>query len=351
VAALADDVRRHLADQPVAAGPPTTWYRVRKFVRRNRAALAVILLLLALCGAAVGGVLRMRHVEQQAAEARQKASEVEQKAEEEADATKRDLAASQELGANWRKVNEWEGVRSQFVQVDRWLGDVPAVARPAVQLAPDDRRRLRRAMLEDVLSRVERTPPIPLEPQLSISLLTEVAVRLVAASAYAEFDRPAQGIPHLERAVVIQHYLGSPDSGLTPGIKPSARKVAVLFRVQLLDLRERAGAEAVEKLEAEASELAEILKTGEIRPGTQQALAAIRGALLGRRGEFAAGKWPLLSRYAALTRRHNPASELLGGERTATIRRLVALYEAWGRPDEAADWAALLPAGNQGRKQ
>jgi serine/threonine protein kinase/Flp pilus assembly protein TadD len=35
---LAADVQRYLADQPVQAGPPGTAYRVRKFVRRHRAA-------------------------------------------------------------------------------------------------------------------------------------------------------------------------------------------------------------------------------------------------------------------------------------------------------------------------
>ncbi|MFG0317679.1 MAG: protein kinase [Planctomycetota bacterium JB042] len=40
-AALADDVRRHLEDLPVSAGPPGPIYRLRKFVRRNRAAVAL----------------------------------------------------------------------------------------------------------------------------------------------------------------------------------------------------------------------------------------------------------------------------------------------------------------------
>ena len=33
---LALDIRRHLADEPVRAARPTTWYRVRKFARRHR---------------------------------------------------------------------------------------------------------------------------------------------------------------------------------------------------------------------------------------------------------------------------------------------------------------------------
>jgi WD40 repeat protein/serine/threonine protein kinase len=37
---LADDVRRHLNDEPVMAGPPSSWYRLRKLARRNRAGMA-----------------------------------------------------------------------------------------------------------------------------------------------------------------------------------------------------------------------------------------------------------------------------------------------------------------------
>jgi serine/threonine-protein kinase len=38
--ALAADVERYLRDEPVAAGPPSAWYRFRKFARRRRGALA-----------------------------------------------------------------------------------------------------------------------------------------------------------------------------------------------------------------------------------------------------------------------------------------------------------------------
>jgi non-specific serine/threonine protein kinase/serine/threonine-protein kinase len=39
---LAADIRRHLADQPVLAGPPSSVYRARKFARRHRIAVAVV---------------------------------------------------------------------------------------------------------------------------------------------------------------------------------------------------------------------------------------------------------------------------------------------------------------------
>jgi Tfp pilus assembly protein PilF/serine/threonine protein kinase len=44
--AFAADVRRYLADEPVQARPASAWYRLRKFVRRNRTTLAPAALLL-----------------------------------------------------------------------------------------------------------------------------------------------------------------------------------------------------------------------------------------------------------------------------------------------------------------
>jgi eukaryotic-like serine/threonine-protein kinase len=55
VAALADDLRRYLADEPVSARPDSLPYRARKFVRRHRLGVgAVSLTLLALVGGIVG---------------------------------------------------------------------------------------------------------------------------------------------------------------------------------------------------------------------------------------------------------------------------------------------------------
>jgi eukaryotic-like serine/threonine-protein kinase len=48
--ALALDVQRHLTDQPVEACPPSTAYRVRKFVRRNRVVVLTMFAILAALG-------------------------------------------------------------------------------------------------------------------------------------------------------------------------------------------------------------------------------------------------------------------------------------------------------------
>ena len=54
VGELATDLRNYLADRPVAVGAPTTLYRLRKFVRRNRGqSIAFSLALLGICTALV----------------------------------------------------------------------------------------------------------------------------------------------------------------------------------------------------------------------------------------------------------------------------------------------------------
>ncbi len=61
---LARDIEHYLRDEPVLATPPSSWYRMRKFVRRHRGpVLAGSLLLLALVGGVVGttwGLFRAR---------------------------------------------------------------------------------------------------------------------------------------------------------------------------------------------------------------------------------------------------------------------------------------------------
>ncbi|WP_313912594.1 serine/threonine-protein kinase [Tahibacter sp.] len=52
--ALADDIERHLRDQPVSAHPPSRWYRASKFVRRHRGGVVTSAALLIAVAAALG---------------------------------------------------------------------------------------------------------------------------------------------------------------------------------------------------------------------------------------------------------------------------------------------------------
>ncbi len=56
VAALADDVQRHLAHQPILARPESLGARTRKFVRRHRLGVAASALIVAAIGAGVAGI-------------------------------------------------------------------------------------------------------------------------------------------------------------------------------------------------------------------------------------------------------------------------------------------------------
>ena len=69
--ALADDVERHLDGRPVAAHPPTRWYRARKFVQRHRGGVAITaLLVLGMLASLFVAVLQARRAEGEASRAR-----------------------------------------------------------------------------------------------------------------------------------------------------------------------------------------------------------------------------------------------------------------------------------------
>jgi eukaryotic-like serine/threonine-protein kinase len=63
--ALAADVQRYLADEPVQAGPPSAWYRFGKFARRNKGPLlAASVIFLVLAGGSVGTTVGLVQAEQ-----------------------------------------------------------------------------------------------------------------------------------------------------------------------------------------------------------------------------------------------------------------------------------------------
>ncbi len=69
-AALAADVRRHLADQPITARPPSALYQLRKFARRNRSLVAgVIAVFVTLIAGIVTTTYQALHAREQATRA------------------------------------------------------------------------------------------------------------------------------------------------------------------------------------------------------------------------------------------------------------------------------------------
>jgi non-specific serine/threonine protein kinase/serine/threonine-protein kinase len=69
---LARDVRRHMANQPVEASPPGTWYRVTKFMRRHRVGVAAgLVVLVALVVGVVGTSIGLIRAKREAETSRQ----------------------------------------------------------------------------------------------------------------------------------------------------------------------------------------------------------------------------------------------------------------------------------------
>ncbi|MCS7471266.1 protein kinase, partial [Stieleria sp. ICT_E10.1] len=88
---LAEDVARHLANEPVDARPPTLRYRASKYVRRNRVPLAVTALLITVLAAGLASTNSQRmRANREASEAEEK-EKVAKEARQQADVLNQDL--------------------------------------------------------------------------------------------------------------------------------------------------------------------------------------------------------------------------------------------------------------------
>jgi serine/threonine protein kinase/tetratricopeptide (TPR) repeat protein len=114
VDALAKDVGRYLADEPVQACPPSVRYRVRKLARRHRAGLAVaglVLTFVVLSGAGAGWVVRDRAARQADANREQAAREADKD---------REVAQGLSDAARARDGRRWAEARQAVKRVE-WL--------------------------------------------------------------------------------------------------------------------------------------------------------------------------------------------------------------------------------------
>ena len=142
--ALADDLKRHLENEPVRAGPPTARYRLGKFLRKHRVAVAAgglvaIALVLGLIGTAIGFVRARaaldRAITLQIAEANQRAA-----ADRARDAADRARVAAEQAKTQADTANQFlrdllmsragdsrGGLQAAVARLDQgWLKDQPA---------------------------------------------------------------------------------------------------------------------------------------------------------------------------------------------------------------------------------
>jgi len=195
---LQADVVRYLSHEPVTAGPPSFWYRTRKFVRRHRlAALSAATILAGLVFGIVGASMGMLEASRQRDEA----------------SRQRDEARDNELRAleNERKAREAETLAS-YREED---------ARKAREVAEDESRQARRLtdFVVDTITLAD--PSLSPEPGLALASVLrragekigtafigrpegELAIRKAIGRAFYSLGELDQAEEHLQRVLEIQ---------------------------------------------------------------------------------------------------------------------------------------------------
>jgi tRNA A-37 threonylcarbamoyl transferase component Bud32 len=204
--ALARDVQRYLAGEPVLAVPPSASYRLRKFARKHGAALATAAALtgLLVSGVAVSSWQAVRATRAQQAEAER--AEGEKKAKEEAqqerDAKER---ARQEEEQERRYAQAIAGfVRDDFFALTSVEGQERFGGTTAVPL---DKDTTLRQLLDRAAEKLNRRTD--LDPR------TEAELRWMIGVNYRGLGEAGLGIPFLERCVVLRKEWFGPDHDQT----------------------------------------------------------------------------------------------------------------------------------------
>jgi eukaryotic-like serine/threonine-protein kinase len=403
--AFALDVRRHLNDEPVLAGPPTVGYRMGKFVRRHRFGVAAATLLVAILAAfSLVMAIQARRIAQERDRANREAATAKQVSEflvglftvsDPSQARGNTLTAREILANGARRVED--SLRSQpdvQARLAATIGEVYtnlgmyAEAKPLLQGALDTQRQvlghdnaetLRTAhqfanlhwhqgnmqeaerLYADVIERRRRT--------LGVEHPDTLRASFDLASSYAVQKRWAEAEPLSAATLAIQQRVLGPEHPDT---------VSTMGFLQFMYFSQGRYAEA-EPIAVTILERARRVR-GATHPDTlvdlhnlatihdrmgryAQAEAAFTEAIEGMRrvlGDSHTTTCKSLSRLAAMyvrLKRYDDAeraalaayqgySRSMGPEHeftTGMISQLEKLYAAWDKPDKAAEWRARLP--------
>ncbi len=178
--ALAQDLERHLRNEPVLARPPSTWYRFRKFARRNRAAVAagagITVALVAGVIATSVGLLRATRAEAEA----QRESETAQQVSE----FLVDLFRQGDPGrAGGRQLTVKEVLDSGAVRIRRELADRPLVRARLMKTIGEAYYMLRE--LDAAIPLVEQA--LVIQDSAGIDPPERVHTRILLSSAYIQY--------------------------------------------------------------------------------------------------------------------------------------------------------------------
>jgi len=132
---FAHDVERYLADQPVQACPPSRYYRVRKFVRRNKPVIATASTTLAILvfatGISIWQAVRARRAELQVTQERNQVDVERQRADREAQSARNEAGKQKAISSfvikMFESANPWYGKPKDITVVQVLDGSAKAL--------------------------------------------------------------------------------------------------------------------------------------------------------------------------------------------------------------------------------
>ncbi|MCB9846281.1 MAG: tetratricopeptide repeat protein [Phycisphaeraceae bacterium] len=353
---LAADIKRHLEDEPVTAGPPSARYRMHKFVKRNRgqviaAGVITAILILGVVGTSAGMVWALREKNRADAEATRasKSAEAEARARLTSEANEQTAIANEQRAAAEAQRAERELARA--TEIKRLVSDMLTGLDPAKAQRADTT--LLKGILDDASARIgsgeitdeliaaelhyivgnvyrmlglfpQAEQHLPVVVEIRTRLLSEehretLASMLNLARLYWNQGRFSEAEPlYLRTLAVSRRVLGEEH----PGTLDSMCSLALLYRDQGRD------AEAEQALLKTLELQQRVL--GEEHPGTLQSMHSL-GLVYVDQGRYAEAE-PLLLKTLELQKR------VLGQEHPNTLRdmaNLALLYAKQGRYDEA----------------
>lgn len=167
---LAADIRRHLSDQPISAHPATTFYQLRKFARRNKSLVTVVVIALV---ALVGGLINVTW-------ARDRAVRAERLAEQRRDEAEAGRAEAQRQTAIAQAVNDFLN------------DDLLAAANPE-EMGRD-------VTVREVLDKASAG----IKGRFVDEPLVEAAIRMTLGDTYASLGAYESAVPHAQRALELR---------------------------------------------------------------------------------------------------------------------------------------------------
>lgn len=169
-AAMADDIRRYLSDQPIAARPPSAMYQLQKFTKRNRGLVLAVLVgvVLLAAGGTVSTIFAIRE-----SEARRDAERL---------ATAESVARQDAVGE-----------RAKYEAVSDFFGDVIRLANPD---KTDGEELTVREALEQTLE--------GFSDDSALSWDVQAFLRYTVGDTLLWLGRSEEAIPHLERSLELR---------------------------------------------------------------------------------------------------------------------------------------------------